>query len=136
MADVFAPEPLPDELALKQPYWRSEVVDARLHDTFRGEDSYAAGVILSTLVGEDPGGDPEVSDLVSCRLMLGAIKLSGGDLTTLALWVEVAREDPRDLIAAAEYRRQLHGEGPNAVRADLAEYMVWVSGDTSPARAH
>ncbi len=136
MVDGVAGAPLADELTLKRPFWRSEVVDARLRDAFQGETVQPAAVILSALVGEDPSGDPELSDMVSCRLMLAAIRLSGGDLKQLALWVEAARHDPSDLIAAAEYRRQLHGEGPSAFQTDLAEYLVWVSGETAPSRAH
>ncbi len=132
--DLFAEDPA--ELALKQPYWRSEVVDARLRDTFTGETAQPAAVVLSALAGDGPGGGSELSDLVSCRLMLAAIRVSGGDLHRLALWVETARRDPRDLIAAAEYPRQLHGEGPSAARSDLAEYLVWASGQTAPRNVH
>lgn len=122
-----------DELALKHPFWTSSVVEARLSDVFRGPERHEAAVLLSALVGEDPDGDPEVSDLATCRLMLAALKLSGGELAKLALWIDVARIDPRDLIAAAEYRRQLHGEKGDAVDADLAEYLVWASGETAAA---
>lgn len=114
-----------DELALKQPLWTGSVVEARLRDTFAVEDRHATAVFLSGLMGEDPGGDPEVSDLATCRLMLAAIRMSEGDLARLSLWVEAARMDPRDLIAAAEYRRALQGEGPGAEDADLAEYLRW-----------
>ena len=117
-----------DELALKQPLWTSSVVEARLRDSFSGDDRHAAAVLLSGLMGEDPGGDPEVSDLATCRLMLAAIKVSEGDPARLSLWVESAREDPRDLIAAAEYRRRLQGEGVGAEDADLAEYLSWAQG--------
>ena len=117
-----------DELALKQPLWTGSVVEARLHGAFTEAERHAAAVLLSGLMGEDPGGDPEVSDLATCRLMLAAIKVSEGDLTKLSLWVEAAREDPRDLIAAAEYRRRLQGEGAGAHDADLAEYLSWAQG--------
>lgn len=115
-----------DELALKQPLWTGVVIEARLRDTFVEEDRHAAAVLLSGLMGEDPGGDPEVSDLATCRLMLAAIKVSEGDLAKLSLWVEAARMDPRDLIGAAEYRRALQGVGgADAEDADLAEYLQW-----------
>jgi hypothetical protein len=126
MADQSGSTP-PDELALKQPLWTSTNVEARLSDTFSSEDRHFASVLLAGLMGEDPGGDPEVSDLATCRLMLAAIKVSEGDLAKLSLWVAAAREDPRDLIAAAEYRRRLQDEGAQADEADLAEYLVWVA---------
>ncbi|MDZ4169774.1 MAG: hypothetical protein U1E26_08980 [Coriobacteriia bacterium] len=125
-----------DELALKHPFWTSSVVDARLRDTFAQADSRDAAVLLSALVGDDPSGDSELGDLVSCRLMLAALKVSDGDLLKLGMWVDVARVDPRDLIAAAEYRRQLQGEGDAAVEADLTEYLIWVSVDAEPSRAN
>lgn len=128
-------DPVFDELALKQPFWHSGVVDARLRETFGAAGAPAAAVLLAGLVGEDPGGDPEVSDLATCRLMLAALKVSGGDLAALALWVEAARRDPRDLIAAAEYRRQLHGDD-GAREDDVAEYLLWVTGESAQARAN
>lgn len=114
-----------DELALKQPLWTGAVVEARLRGTFVEEDRHPAAVLLSGLMGEDPGGDPEVSDLATCRLMLAAIKLSEGDLAKLSLWIQAAHVDPRDLIGAAEYHRALQGEGADAERADLADYLRW-----------
>jgi hypothetical protein len=134
--DTFSGEPIADELVLKMPYWTTSVVDARLRDAFPGEEYRAAAVLLSTLVGEVPGGDIDASDLATCRLMLAAIKASEGDLSKLTLWVQAAHMDPRDLIAAAEYRRQLHGQGGRSERADLAEYLVWASGETAARRAH
>ena len=96
-----------DELDLKQALWTSAVVDSRLRQTFAEDDVPAASVLLAGLVGEDPDGDERVSSLATCRLMLAALKVSTGDLRKLALWIEVARRDPRDLIAAAEYPREL-----------------------------
>lgn len=118
-----------DEIAEKAAYWTSEVVNLRLRETFPGEERGAAAIILSGLVGDDPA-DPEHSDEASCRLMLDAIKLSDGSLTKLRLWVEAAHVDPRDLIAAAEYRRQLQdeGEGEDARLSDLDEYVAWLEG--------
>ncbi len=118
-----------DEFAIKGRLWTSAVVDARLRAVFSGADANRAAVLVAGLVGEDPGGDPELSDLTSCRLMLAALKLSDGDLGKLAMWVEAGRADPRDLIAAAEYRRELQGGGESARQADLAEYLGWMAGD-------
>ncbi len=115
-----------DEVALKAAFWNSETVNARLAEMFA--DCLAeAALLVSTLVGEDPA-DPECSDEASCRLMLAALKVSDGDLVKLRLWVAAARMDPRDLLAAAEYRRELQGGGDAEREADLAEYLDWASG--------
>lgn len=121
-----------DEFELKGGFWNSGTVNARLASSFAGADVPAAAVSLAALVGEDPGGDAEVSDLITCRLMLAAIKVAEGDLARLALWVAAAHRDPRDLIAAAEYRRELQASTPEARDADLAEYLAWCAeGDGS-----
>lgn len=119
---------LTDEIDVKGRYWTSPVVDATLRREFAAEQQYAAAVQLSLLMGEDPAGDVEASDFATCRLMMAALKVAERDLTKLALWVEVARNDPRDLIAAAEYPRQLHGEDGEPAIADLEEYVAWVVG--------
>lgn len=102
-------------------------MNAHLTTAFRDEERAAAALLLAGLVGEDPV-DPAGSDEASCRLMLAALKVSEGDLHRLALWVEAARVDPRDLLAAAEYRRELQGGGDPERAADLAEYLAWVGG--------
>lgn len=114
-----------DEIAEKVAYWTSEVVNARLLSTFGPEHARAA-VLIAGLVGEDPA-DPDGSDEASCRLMLDALKVSEGNLAKLALWVDAARLDPRDLIAAAEFRRELGGEDEQAREADLDEYLGWLA---------
>lgn len=117
-----------DEIAEKHHWWTSATVDARLRGTFDGAGARAAALLIASLVGEVPGADAEASDIASCRLMLDALKVSEGDLGKLAMWVEVAHADPRDLIAAAEYRRELGGPDEDARAADLAEYLMWCAG--------
>lgn len=117
------------EYDAKVVFWTSGVVNARLATVFAACHRAEAAIVLSGLVGEDPGGDPDISDAASCRLMLAALKLSQGELSRLALWVEAAHSDPRDLIAAAEYPRQLGDRTDEAQAADLAEYLAWVRGD-------
>lgn len=114
-----------DELAYKWPWWTTETVNERLASAFAAPDVPAASTLLAALVGEVPEADLEASARATCRLMLAALKVSEGDLTRLALWIEVARTDPRDLIGAAEYRRELTGEGESVRDADLAEYVAW-----------
>ena len=60
--------------------------------------------------------------------MLAAIRASEGDPAKLAMWIDAGRVDPRDLIAAAEYRRELTGYGETGRNEDLADYLAWVSG--------
>lgn len=119
-----------DELAEKARFWTTETVNARLASAFGDDERPAASLLLTGLVGEVPEGAEEDSLEASCRLMLGALKLSEGDLYRLRLWVEAAQSDPRDLIAAAEYRRELESATPEARDADLLEYAHWASGET------
>lgn len=119
------------EIAEKARFWTSESVNARLASSFSADERSAAAVLIAGLVGEVPEGAEEDSVEASCRLMLDAIKVSGGDLCRLGLWVEAAKADPRDLIAAAEYRRELESPTAEARTADLHEYLSWASGDTS-----
>lgn len=121
----------PDEFEAKVVYWTSEIVNARLQQTFDHASRAEAGIMLAGLVGDDPGGDPDVSDASTCRLMLAALKLSCGDLARLSLWVEAGRSDPRDLIAAAEFPRQLQERTQEAKAVDLAEYVQWVRGESA-----
>ena len=118
------------ETDLKAAFWNTSTVDARLGAAFPGPERRDASLLLAQLVGEVPSGTEWDSDEATCRLMLAALKVSGGDVRRLALWVEAARLDPRDLIAAAEYRRELGSESLQNREADLAEYLDWVSGGT------
>ncbi len=93
---------------------------------FSADEVYAASVLLAGLA-PDPDCPPE-ADETACRLMLAALRASEGDLAKLALWVEAGRSDPRDLIAVAEYRRELVDEAPHLRDDDLDAYLVWVSG--------
>ena len=50
----------------------------------------------------------------------------------LLVWLDEARKDWRDVLAAAEYPRQAGfepDEAPmEAIAADLAEYLAWLGG--------
>jgi len=117
-----------DEFGVKHALWVSATVNARLNASFEPEDIAAASVLLSSLVGEDPSGDPGVSEMATARLMLAAIKLAQGSLVKLSMWVQAAHADPRDLIAAAEYSRELQDSSEIARQQDFAEYVMWASG--------
>ncbi len=117
-----------DEFGVKHALWSTTTVNARITAAFAAVDLPAASVLLSGLIGEDPSGDPDVSQIATARLMLAAIKVSGGDLGRLSMWVQSARMDPRDLIAAAEYPRELHEHSETARQQDFAEYVMWASG--------
>ncbi|MDA3936846.1 MAG: hypothetical protein PF636_08330 [Actinomycetota bacterium] len=116
-----------DEVELKRGFWTSRIVDARLRETFSADDVVQASVVLAGLMGEDPHDD-EGSDQAVCRLMLAAIRVSEGSLIKLAAWVEAAHQDPRDLIVAGEYTREIQDSSQDARSIDLAEYLAWVSG--------
>lgn len=113
-----------DEVETKARFWNTPTVNARLKESF-GDRSGAAALLLADLA---PAPDcSEDADETACRLMLAAIKVSDGDLNRLRLWVEAARLDPRDLIAAAEYAGELQSGDDLSRREDLAEYLAWVS---------
>jgi len=121
-----------DEIAEKAAYWTSAVVDARLRETFSADAVFEASVALAALA-PDPECPPE-ADAAACRLMLAALRVSEGDLARLAMWIEAGRADPRDLIAAAEYRGEIAGGGESAREADLDGYLTWVSGAAGRGR--
>jgi len=125
-ASESTPAPERDEIAEKSVWWTSAVVDARLREAFSADDVFAASVALTALA-PDPDCPPE-ADAAACRLMLAALKLSEGGLAKLALWIDAGRADPRDLVAAAEYRRELTGGSEADRQADLDEYLEWVAG--------
>lgn len=115
-----------DEIALKARFWNSETVNARLAATFGPDERGAAALLLSALA---PAPDcSEDADEGACRLMLAAIRVSGGNLAKLGMWIEAGRADSRDLMAAAEYPRELGGGGAETRAVDLESYIDWVSG--------
>jgi hypothetical protein len=69
------------------------------------------------------------------RVAVACLKLSDGDLARLRKWVEAATADYRDVLAWAEYPRQMR-LGPNAPpadqgrarREDMDEYAQWLKG--------
>jgi len=115
-----------DEVDLKAQFWTTAVVNARLAATFSVAERGAAALLLSALAPAQDCSDE--ADVVACRLMLAAIRVSGGNLTKLGMWVEAGRADSRDLLAAAEYPRELGGGGDEARECDLESYLDWVSG--------
>lgn len=122
-----------DEIAAKAGYWNTETVNARLASSFTSKNRGAAALLLS-LLAPAPECD-EDADVTACRLMLAAIRVAEGDVAKLGMWVEVARVDPRDLLAAAEYARELGGGGEAARDVDLAAYLAWVADAPDPTVA-
>lgn len=73
------------------------------------------------------------------RVQLGILKLSGGDLVKLRELVEVAKRDYRDILAWAEYPREMsrsptemqeniNGEAGRIRERDRAQYLEWLLG--------
>jgi hypothetical protein len=121
------PEPYDlDEIACKAVYWDSSTVNARLRDSFKGTEYPAAALLLAGLAPAPECG--EEADEAACRLMLAALRVSDGSLAKLKMWIDVARMDPRDLIGAAEYRRELELSTEQARADDLADYLAWARG--------
>ena len=107
-----APSPLPAELERKL---RSLHAD----DAARASATALLADVLAKVEGE--------------RVALAALKLAGADLDALARWVRAAREDYRDVLAWAEYPRQMRlgpdaplAEQARARREDAAEYARWL----------
>lgn len=67
------------------------------------------------------------------RLQLAMLKNSGGDLGKLADQVHLAEVDFRDVLALAEYPRQLRTAAGTVTEemqnADRADYESWLRGD-------
>jgi hypothetical protein len=64
---------------------------------------------------------------------LGVLKSCGGDLVQLRQLMQTAREDFRDILCWAEYRRECElpfkatkEENEQARNADRAEYVAWL----------
>lgn len=113
-----------DEIAEKCVHWNSVTVDRRLREVFSAGDVGDAAIALAGLA-PDPECPPQ-ADEAACRLMLAALRASEGDLAKLAMWVAAARNDPRDLIAVAEYRGELVDGDPSRRESDLDGYLAWV----------
>jgi hypothetical protein len=67
------------------------------------------------------------------RLQLAMLKNSNGDLDKLTAQVELAEIDYRDVLALAEYPRQLRTAAGQVTeemqRADREDYESWLRGD-------
>ncbi len=89
----------------------------------------AAEEILGRYTGDSSNG--------SFRVRLAALKVAGSDLTELERCIHLALQDYRDVLALAEYPRQLEaGFGASdktLARQDLAEYEEWLQMDRSDA---
>lgn len=116
--------PQRDEIAEKCAFWVSATVDRKLREVFSEGDTRDAAIALAALA-PDPECPPQ-ADETACRLMLAAIRASEGDLAKLAMWVAAARNDPRDVIAVAEYRGELIDGDLSQRDNDLDGYLAWV----------
>ncbi len=65
------------------------------------------------------------------RVRMGCLKLAGGEIAQLKKMVKVACGDPRDLLAAAEYRRSWDAKGAaaqfQAAQEDWKELQEWLA---------
>jgi hypothetical protein len=107
---------------------RSDVLRVASRD-FLGEQTFEALRLLgSCATGEDEG--------VRDRVHAAVLKLARGNIERLREMTEIAKADPRDVIAPAEYPRYLDANNPSGhsgpeqqaiFDADWAEYHTWLS---------
>lgn len=100
------------------------IVLRKLQETFSVDLQPAAEALL--------GSYESTSAEARQRVQLAAIRLSQGNLERLADLMSVARLDYRDVLAPAEFPRQMRTT-PGAitaemVAADRAEYDAWLDG--------
>ena len=69
------------------------------------------------------------------RVRMAALKLAKGDLAKLREVMDLARKDPRDVLAAAEYaryaalpHRATEADREAAIARDWSEYQSWLHG--------
>jgi len=88
-----------------------QILEYKLHGLFPSDENRerARGILAELISGVE--GE---------RVALAALKLSGSDLGALRRCVDAARADYRDILAWAEYPRQMR-LGASAPPADLAE---------------
>jgi hypothetical protein len=107
---------------------RSDVLRVAARD-FPGDQTFEA---LRVLGGFGTGEDEGVRD----RVHAAVLKLARGNIGRLPELIEIAKGDPRDVIAPAEYPRYLDARNPSElstpdqqaiVDADWAEYHAWLS---------
>jgi hypothetical protein len=107
---------------------RSDVLRVAARD-FPGERTFEA---LRLLGGCGTGKNEGVRD----RVHAAVLKLAGGNIEHLRQLTEIAKADPRDVIAPAAYPRYLNArnlaglsasEQQAIVDADWAEYHAWLS---------
>lgn len=75
------------------------------------------------------GIDELLADLPDDRVRLAVVKLSDGSWDRFLESVDLAQKDWRDVLAAAEYPRQIRIQGPApaaVIAADLSEYESWL----------
>ena len=103
------------------------LLDRKLEALFPSASEREAATALLEAIRSDREGD---------RVALAVLKLAGSDPAKVAEYVEAAKGDYRDVLAWAEYPRQMK-LGPSASspaiaqarQADAAEYRRWLADD-------
>lgn len=106
-------------------YWR-DALDTKLPTLFASDEERRAARELLEAVLEGPEGE---------RVAVACLKLSGGSLARLQECAQAATIDYRDILAWAEYPRQMRlgpsAPAPDQARArheDMDEYSQWLNG--------
>lgn len=102
----------------------AERVSAKVAAMFSGDDAERVSRLLAAY---EPTGN-----FAADRVRLAVLKLSESDAERVRELLQMAREDPRDVVGEAEYPRQMHHAPGMAtedmILADRADYEAWLEG--------
>lgn len=125
--EVYTPGDESRQLAKLRPYFRREVVEAKVKSLF---PNHAPAEILRLLDNDIP------SFLGQERMQLDILKLSNGDMDQLRYYIKVAESDALKVVRLAENpessKRDVHdkdlfwGEHKQEIERDFRQYLNWL----------
>ena len=128
LASVIGPQQGEQEMAIKEPYFRRDVVEGKVKSLF---PNHAPAEILRLLDAPPrPFEGPE-------RFQLAVLKLSNGDVARLRRYTAASGRGRHDLISSAEYPMSSRIGFLNCARLpasvqvaifnrDLRQYLAWL----------
>lgn len=126
--DVYTPSDDDRQLAKLEPYFRREVVEAKVKSLFPNHDPAEILQLLDNVMPSIWGGVEQVQ--------LDILKLSNGNLNQLHYYIGVAESDVTKVIEMAENpessKRDIHdkdlfwGEHKQEIERDFRQYLNWL----------